>query len=141
MYEPQPMLPAETVAKLIDELVIEHGGIGNVAAIAGVWDRTLYRVRHGECAYVSFDLADRLVTNCCGAHRWYTDPQLRRLYEHLDDLPKRSCVPVGRRPSETVECACGCGRTFDSNEGRRTYFDRACANRHWHVKQRERVSA
>lgn len=37
---------------------------------------------------------------------------------------------------QTVTCACGCGRTFRMTPRGRRYFERRCANRHWHVRRR-----
>jgi hypothetical protein len=72
-----PMVPAPPIAELIRPLVERDGGPAQLARTSGVSDRRIYSILTGRQAWVSFDVADRLITYGLGdPSLWRSVPEL-----------------------------------------------------------------
>ena len=76
-----PFAPAHVIAGLIAPIVERDGGPAPLARRCGVGDRRIYSIVNGRQRWVSFDVADRLLTRGLGDPAlWWTVPELAAVY-------------------------------------------------------------
>lgn len=79
-----PWVPAPTLVRLLAPVIADRG-VMHVAALAGVTTRMIWAWTHGETAWVSFAVADRVVTDVLDEPGlWLTDAELAAVYSELD---------------------------------------------------------
>ena len=80
-----PFVPAATIIELIDPLLTAYDHEA-VARAIGITPRRLLSWRCGESSWVSFKLADQVVTTLLGRPElWLTVPELAEAYSQLGD--------------------------------------------------------
>lgn len=85
-----------------------------VADRLGITSRSLYRITSHEQDFISFDLADLIVTTLLGPFSWHEDDELRALYMAADLRVIDWAHPV----SETVRTRLGeAARMFVKRHG------------------------
>lgn len=78
-----PFVPIAVVNRLIDEPLRQHGVLG-VASLARVTSRMIWGWRHGETAWVTFNVADRIIIDVLDEPSlWYLDPELAAVCEEI----------------------------------------------------------
>ncbi len=72
-----PLAPAHVIADLIAPLIERDGGPARLARRCGLTERRVYGIVAGKQRWVSFNVADRLLTLGLGAPElWYVVPEL-----------------------------------------------------------------
>lgn len=64
--------------------------------------RRLYSMLRREWKFITFDLADRIVTNLYGPQMWLEDPSLRRLYAEVNLIAADLAYPVNDAVKDAV---------------------------------------
>ena len=93
---PKREIPATRVAAFIRQYIEEHYeidpvmndlGFAQLSFDSGVPTRSIYRILSGECANVSFELLDDLLTNLDEIHLWHLGPEDGGFYDYYCDDP------------------------------------------------------
>ena len=111
----QNMVPAEPIRRLLEEWSAKHpdarrlvgpkgagcclGNTGIMAHLAGVSKSYIKDIRESRVEFLSFDLADRIVTRLSefGGMGWHDNDELKALYQEFDLEGLDESRPTTRR--------------------------------------------